>query len=342
MASFQDEFNNIHFQLRSFDELAQGAQHLSPALMQGLIAAGELTVFRADPNVDTSPFMYLLARSLATHSDIGPFATDGAVDVTLLVSSGHAQEDAAFINILQQYDRDWAAADTQKRLAVYHRHHEKDHATYLDTAEGRDALRESLLSRPRTKVVILDDIAKWLSPGRAQRDDEVRLEAVIHDLTQRGIALVVFDRATKAGERFCDQYLAHASNLIRLTRDDCAPVEIGGGFNICRKTLGLHDKLPATIQWWWAVIDGEFRTGWEWRDPASELSAKEIAIAEREILVRQYAADGWKQKDIAKALGIKQWTVSRDLAKPSKSVPPMRQGKRSVATELLDIGDGLH
>ena len=341
MASPKDEFQQIsRFQMRSLDELAQAPEHLPPALMNGILMAGELTVIRADPGVKVSEFMYLFARCLASHTDLGPFETTGVVNVSLFIGGGHAAADAAFIRILQEYDPDWTAADTRKHLSVYHRHWEKDAAVYLDNAEGRNALRDSL---PRgTKVVILDDMNKWFTPSRGRRDDEVRIESVLQDLAQRGIALVVFDQSTKAGDRFCDHYLAHASNLIRLTQDACAPTEIGGGFNIQRNKMGLNDKLPATIQWWWAVIDGEFKTGWEWRDPASELSAKEIALAEREILVRQYASAGWKQKDIARELGIKQWTVSRTLSKPIKNVAAMHPNKRCLTTDLQDIGDGLH
>lgn len=323
MTSPKDEFEQItRFQMRSLDELARAPEHLPPPLMKGLVTAGELTVFRADPGVEVSEFMYLLARCLATNCDLGPFVTTEAMDVTLLVGGGHAAADAAYVSTLQEYDRDWTAADTRKHLSVYHRHWEKDASIHLDNAEGRNILRDSLTRN--TKVVILDDITQWLTSAPGRRDDEIRIELVLKDLAQRGIALIVFDQATKVGDRFCDQYLTHATNLVRLTRDACAPTEIGGGFNIVRKKVGLNDKLPTTTQWWWAVIDGEFKTGWEFRDPASELSAKDIAIAERQILVRQYAATGWNQKAIAKELGINQATVSRDLANGAKPQHPLR------------------
>ena len=343
MTSPKNDHSNItRFQLRSLDELAQRPKHLQPPLMHGIINAAEITVIRADAGVETSPFMYLLGRSLATNSDLGPFVTAGAVDVLLLDSSGHAAADAAFLHVLQQYDRDWTCADTQKHLTVYHRHHEKDSAVYLDTLEGRNALRETLLARPHTKVVILDDLESWLAPKRDRRDDNVNLEWVLEDLSKRNIALVVFDHATKAGDRFCGQFLAHTTNLIRLTPDSCAPTEIGGGFNIVRNKLGLSDKLPAKIQWWWAVVDGEFKTGWEWRDPESELSAKEIAIAERRIQVCNMAAQGMKQKEIVLALGIPQYTVSRDLAGAAKGAPGSRRPTVSTRPLLSNDEAGLH
>ncbi len=343
MTSPKNEHAHItRFQLRSLDELAQRPKHLQPPLMQGIINAAEITVIRADAGVETSPFMYLLARSLATNSDLGPFVTTGAVDVLLLDSSGHAAADAAFLGVLQQYDRDWTNADTQKHLAAYHRHHEKDSAVYLDTLEGRNALRETLLVRPCTKVVILDDLDSWLAPKRDRRDDNVNLEWVLEDLAKRNIALVVFDHASKAGDRFCGQFLAHAANLIRLTQDNCAPTEIGGGFHIVRNKLGLSDTLPAKIQWWWAVVDGEFKTGWEWRDPESELSAKDIAIAERRIQVRSMAAQGMKQKEIVQALGIPQYTVSRDLAGAAKGAPGSRRPTVSTRPLLSNDEAGLH
>lgn len=343
MTSPKNEYANItRFQLRTLDELAQRPKHLQPPLMNGIINAGEIAVIRADAGVETSPFMYLLARSLSTDCDLGPFATDGVVNVLLLDGGGHAKADADFLSVLQQYDRDWTCTDTQKHLAVYHRHHEKDGAVYLDTLEGRNALRETLLARPNTKVMILDDLESWLAPKQDRRDDNVNLEWVLEDLAKRNIALVVFDHATKAGDRFCGQFLAHATNLIRLTPDSCAPTEIGGGFNIVRSKLGLSDKLPAKIQWWWAVVDGEFKTGWEWRDPESELSAKDIAIAERRIQVRNMAAQGMKQKEIVKALGIPQYTVSRDLAGAAKSTSGLRRSTFSTKPVPQGTADGLH
>lgn len=343
MTSPKNEHSSItRFQLRSLDELAQRPKHLQPALMDGIINTAEITVIRADAGVETSPFMYLLARSLATNCDLGPFVTNGVVDVLLLNGGGHAKADADFLSILQQYDRDWTCADTQKHLPVYHRHHEKDGAIYLDTLEGRNALRETLLARPHTKVVILDDIGSWLAPKQDRRDDNVNLEWVLEDLAKRNIALVVFDHTTKVGDRFCGQFLAHATNLIRLTPDSCAPTEIGGGFNIVRNKLGLSDKLPAKIQWWWAVVEDEFKTGWEWRDPESELSAKDIAIAERRIQVRSMAAQGMKQKEIVQALGIPQYTVSRDLAGAAKSIPGLRRTAFSTKSVAQSTADGLH
>ena len=337
MPSLLDEFHQIHsFQLRTYDELAQAPTGLAQPLMTGLINAGELTVFRADAGVDTTEFMYLLARCLATDSPLGPFEAAGAVQVALLVGAGHSAADAAFLHLLQQHDQEWTQADTRRRLAVYHRHREKDGAVHLDTVGGRNALLQTLAHRPQTQVVILDDAARWFS-AKGRSDDELPLEMVLRDLAKRGIALVVFDKASKVGERLCNQYLAHASNLVRLTPDACAPTEIGSGFNIVRQKVGLHDKLPSTIQWWWAVIDGEFKTGWEWRDPASELTPKQVAMAERQVLVRKYAAQGLSQKEIARALKIAQWTVSRDLSRPVRLVKP----EAAMRKELPDAKEGV-
>ena len=84
MTSPKNDHSNItRFQLRSLDELAQRPKHLQPPLMHGIINAAEITVIRADAGVETSPFMYLLGRSLATNSDLGPFVTAGADFVAL-------------------------------------------------------------------------------------------------------------------------------------------------------------------------------------------------------------------------------------------------------------------
>jgi len=317
MASPKDEFHRLsQFQLSTLDELAALAQHTPPYLMQGLIYPGEITVFRHQPGAAWREFMYLLARSLACDVELGPFQTQGIVDTLLLVSNGLLPADAAYAAALQSYDADWTAADTRQHLHLYHRAQQQAESVLLDSAEGRNALLASL--QLGTKVVIVDDMLRWFSDSKSPPHDKVRVELVLQDLNKRGIALVLFAAHGKAGDRFCQQHLAHRMHEVCLTPDTCAPAEIGGGLRLQRTHRGLHESLPRCIRWWWLVKMGEFHTGWQIPEPEDERTAKQVALAERQLLIRQYAAAGWRQREIAKCLGIHQSTVARTLGRGGK------------------------
>jgi len=301
------------FRTRSLAQLADEISAPPPDLMQGLVAAGSLTVFRTDPGVQTEEFMYLLAQCLAVKRDLGPFVVNSAVKVNLFVSNGTHAKDAELAGLLERRcDAEVPDHESAANLSVYHRHAEHDPAYYLDTQEGQKALLNSLL--PDCEVVMLDDVAAWLSPKHIQSDDAVPLSNLCEALAEKGVALVLFEKSRNAAEPFRAAYRMGAQHLVRLVKDSCAPVEVGGGFFVVRERMRYSDKVPAKIQWWFTVIDDQFRDSWQWPDPENPMTPKQTAIAERRIQVEKLYKDGLSQMEIAAELGIKQWTVSRDLA----------------------------
>ena len=223
MASPKDEFHRLSASFNSARWTSWPPWRSTPRriLMQGLIYPGEITVFRHQPGAAWREFMYLLARSLASDVDLGPFQTQGVVDTLLLVSNGLLPADAAYAAALQSYDADWTATDTRQHLHLYHRAQQQDESVQLDSAEGRNALLASL--QPGTKAVIVDDMLSWFSDRQSPPHDKVRVELVLQDLDKRGIALVLFAASGKAGDRFCQQHLAHRMHEVCLTPDTCAP-----------------------------------------------------------------------------------------------------------------------
>lgn len=300
------------FRTRSLAQLASEISAPPPDFMQGLVAARSLTVFRSDPGVQTEEFMYLLAQCLAVKRDLGPFVAHAAVKVNLFVNNGAHGKDAELAGLLERRcDAEVPDHESAANLSVYHRDAEGDPAYYLDTQEGQKALLNSLL--PDCKVVILDDVAVWLSPKHIQSVDAVPLSNLCEALGEKGIALVLFEKSRNAAEPFRAAYRMGAQHLVRLVKDPCAPVEVGGGFFVVRERMRYSDKVPAKIQWWFTVIDGQFRDSWQWPDPENPMTPKQVAIAERRIQVERLYKDGLNQMEIAAELGIKQSTVSRDL-----------------------------
>lgn len=303
--------------VRSLGQLAASKACRPVDLMEGLIAGEALTVFRADPGVGTEEFMYLLAQSLAVKRDVGPFTVPKEVKGNLFVGSGAATKHVALAGLLEaRCNAEVPDHEGEANLAIYHRHLEDDAPIYLDTTDGQRALLNSLLID--CKFVMIDDVEAFLSPKGTACDDEAPLSALCKELASRHIALVLFEKSRHAAEPFRAAYRQGAQHLVRLVKDDCAPVEVGGGLGIVRERMRYSEKAPAKIQWWWTFIEGDFDEGCEWRHPESKLSAKDIAIAERRAEVKRYKDAGWLQKDIAAKLEINQATVSRDLAEVTK------------------------
>lgn len=314
MTSATDTYYGVaKFRTRSLAQLASEVSAPPPDLMQGLVAAKSLTVFRVDPGVQTEEFMYALAQCLAVGRQLGPFVVPAAVKVNLFVSTGAHGKDAELAGLLaRRCDAEEGDHECEANLSIYHRHAERDPIHYLGTHEGQKALLNSLL--PDCKVVMLDDVAAWLSPKHIQHEDAVPLSKLCEALAEKGIALVLFEKTRNAAEPFQAAYRKGAQHLVRLVKDPCAPVEVGGGFFVVRERMRYSDKVPAKIQWWFTVIDDQFRDSWQWPDPESTMTPKQTAIAERRIQVEKLYKDGLSQTEIAAELKINQGTVSRDLA----------------------------
>jgi len=116
---------------------------------------------------------------------------------------------------------------------------------------------------------------------------------------------------------------------IHLSMDSGAPRDYGTGFTVSRRKISEQESVPAVFQFWYTVIDGKLDHGWECRDPNNTISAKQLAMFERQKRVKDLLASGMQQKDIASAIGVNAATVSRDVG----AIKVQEQEKKPVASK---------
>jgi hypothetical protein len=116
--------------------------------------------------------------------------------------------------------------------------------------------------------------------------------------------------------------------VIHLSMDSGAPRDYGTGFTVSRRKISEQESVPPVFQFWYTVIDGKLDHGWECRDPNNTISAKQLAMFERQKRVKDLLASGMQQKDIASAIGVNAATVSRDVG----AIKVQEQEKKPVAS----------
>lgn len=314
MASPKNEWNEItQFNTYSWDIVSKWRIPERNYLVKYLIAAKETTCFLTEPGLKTSVFASLLAFCVSQGRSLEPFNIDRPASVLVLFHEDEFDSDLETIQLVAKACADSGDQNGEnKNLVIYHRVGEGDPTTYLDTHEGQRALTQSL--PPACKLIVIPNLASWLHQDKAPSSDASPLEPLFKKLNKSGVAVAVFEQATKKSSIGC--VLARkASNIIHLTHDPAAPSAIGEGFNIVRKKASKKDAIPATIQFWHVELDGKLDFGWEHRDPANIKTAKQVAVAQRQIEVANLLAQKKDQKEIAALLSVHAATISRDVAK---------------------------
>jgi hypothetical protein len=130
---------------------------------------------------------------------------------------------------------------------------------------------------------------------------------------QMGQTILIFETATDDEVPDLRAALGEGVESLRATWDEGAPHEVGGGCIVTRKKNGYFDAGPRRFNFWFKVFRKEFEYGLEMRPDADPLSTKEMAIAQRRMMVDSMLKDGIQQKEIAKRLGRDASTISRDV-----------------------------
>ena len=283
-------------------------------LIPYLIPEAETILFLADPNVDAQTFANLLAFLASRGLPLEPFASPKASPV--LVIYGPEQDLDQTLATLHRIDQACASSDVFKdalgNFRFYHPKAEADETTYLDTSAGQAAL---LASIPKgCKLVVIPDLAACLSPHVKDRDSS--LSILTKKLNSAGVAIAIFESAVPRSSVGA-QFVTKSSCIVRLTHDEAAPTEVGGGFHLVRKKFDPYDTsdvIPTRIQFWFAALGGKLDWGWTFRDEQNPQSSKQVAIMERRIKVANLLAAKKEQKEIAALLDVHAATVCRDIA----------------------------
>ena len=225
MASPKDEWNNvIQFEVQNWNTASQYRYRERQYWLKHLIAKGETTCFLADPSIETLQFAQLITFHIAKGQDFEPFACAQAVPVLICYAGEDPHADMDSMHRVAKASAD--EVHPTSNVFYYHRGEEKDTPSHLDTSEGQHALMRSMPKGCR--VVIFSDIEAWFPHDRTSNHYTSPPHPFIAKLNKAGIAVVLFEQATKKtsiGATFAKK----ASNIIHLTTDPGAPTHIGGG-----------------------------------------------------------------------------------------------------------------
>ena len=334
MASPKDEWNNVtQFAVQNWNTASQLRYRERQYLLKHLIAKSETTCFLAESSVEMLQFALLAAFHIAKGQNFEPFACSQAAPVLVCFAGEDPAYDMTSMSRVAKACSD--EIDPTSNVFYYHRAEEQDTPSHLDTSEGQHALMRSL---PKgCKAVIFPDIEAWFPHDRTSNHYTSPPHPFIAKLNKAGIAVVLFEQATKKtsiGATFAKK----ASNIIHLTTDPGAPTHIGGGFNIVRKKLDKGDAVPTTIQFWFTELDDVLKFGWEFRDPANAKSITQMKISQRQIEVARLLASDkdMTQKAIAAHLSVDAATISRDVAALKAQIATRQQ-----TSELAEEWDSV-
>jgi hypothetical protein len=301
-------------------EPVDGAQRVqrSKHVFPGLFKQKAVTLISVDPRVNSEPLAMVLAIKASRPSSLPLFGASAVVP-TVILHGAHSGDERADIDDL--WDAMLAAEDKESsengginrgEPAELRKQHQGDSEWdewLFDTESGRERL---LAQAPANAFIIIHDLRRWMSADATQ-ESYAKLAEHLAEWCQLGYTILILETTTDEAAPNLRAALGESVESIRATWDEGAPHELGGGCIVTRKKKGYFDTGPRRFNFWYKVFRNEFECGLEMRPDADPLSTKEMAIAQRRMMVDSMLKDGIQQKEIAKRLGRDASTISRDV-----------------------------
>jgi len=304
------------FKSIGLDDILTWHEELPPFVVDGLVRAAAVTVFLVDPRVNVRYFALDLAMAAASGTAIEPFGPGAGVPTALYLPDGDPNTDSQSISGL--FARIGAPPMRRRARANFNWCHGAAPGRtlpQLNTSSGQHAFMRSLPEDCKMVVLVNPGMFLVEAPDRL---NTARLDGLLKKLTDRGIAVAVFETGVRPSSA-ASAYVSHHHDLIRLKLDVAAPVDFGEGFAVTRPKP-LCGKQPSTLHVWYAERDGLIESGCDFGVEDREAMGKQVEMRERQERIARMMADRearglpkLRQKTIADALGVDPATVTRDM-----------------------------